>query len=257
MFDVKLKNRENKPHGDSIRLTMERIKSGDSALKEEFIDKYKPFIRKSISSTLGKYIEAEGSEEYSIGLMAFNEAIDSFDLEKNSNFFKYCSVVINHRLIDFIRKHKNSNRTIPFSYLESTEGFEEKYLMSDSHYQYDMIEVKEEILLFENKLKKFNITLEELVINGPKHKDSRELCISIARVLADNNHLYAKMVRKKCIPLSELMQLINVNRKTVERNRKYIIAICIVLRSGLDEIKEFFKNKGERRMEDGRISHSD
>lgn len=253
LFDIKLTNRENKPHNDSIRLLIERIKSGDSALKEEFIGKYKPFIMRVVSSTLGKYIESEGSEEYSIGLMAFNEAIDSFDISKNSNFFKYSNLVINHRVIDYIRKDRRSNRTIPFSYLESTDDFEEKYLMSDSHYQFNKIEVKEEIFLLEKKLKKFNITLEDLVMDAPKHKDSRELCISIARVIVENGHLYDKMLRKRCIPLSELMNLVGVNRKTIERNRKYIIAVSLILSSSFEEIKEFFRNKGERRIDDGKL----
>jgi len=55
------------------------------------------------------------------------------------------------------------------------------------------------------------------------------------------------MIRKKCIPLSELMGLVNVHRKTVERNRKFIIAVSLILRSGLDEIKQFFRASEERR----------
>lgn len=256
MFDIKLINRENKPQNDSIGLLIEKIKSGDSNLKEEFICKYKPFIMRVVSSTLGRYIESEGSEEYSIGLMAFNEAIDSFDTKKNSNFFRYSNLVINHRLIDYIRKDKKRNKTIPFSYLESTDDFEEKYLMSDSHYQYNKIEVKEELLLLEKKLKRFNITLEDLVTDAPKHKDSRELCISIARVIVENRHLNEKLMKKRCIPLSDLLSLVDVNRKTVERNRKYIIAVSLILNSSLDEIKEFFRNKGERRIGDGKICNN-
>jgi RNA polymerase sigma factor len=246
LFDIKLKKWENKPPGDSINHTIEKIKNGDSVLKERFINKYKPFIKKTISSTLGKYIDSEGSEEYSVGLIAFNEAIDNFDSKKNSNFFKYSNIVINHRIIDYIRKDRRTNNAIPFSYLENTDGFEEKYLVSDSHYQYDKIEVKEELLLLEKKLKKFNITLNDLVLNAPKHQDSRDMCIGIARVLAGKKNLYEKMLRKKRIPLTELMSLVDVNRKTVERNRKYIIAVSLVLQSGLEEIKEFFRDRGER-----------
>lgn len=245
MFNIKLIDRRNKPPDESINKIIEKIKNGDCALKEEFIERYRPYIVKIVSSTIGKYIHSEESEEYSIGLMAFNEAIDSFNPNMNVNFFKYCSVVINHRIIDYIRKDKRSNRMLPFSYLENTDGFEEKYLISDSHYQYEKIEFKEEVLLLEKQLKEFGITFEDLVAASPKHRDSRELYISIARVLADNKILYDKMMRKKCIPLSDLMRLVKVNKKTVERNRKYIIAVSLVLGSSFEDIKEFFRNKGE------------
>jgi len=43
------------------------------------------------------------------------------------------------------------------------------------------------------------------------------------------------------------MGLVNVHRKTVERNRKFIIAVSLILRSGLDEIKQFFRASEERR----------
>lgn len=67
---------------------------------------------------MGRYIDSETSEEYSVGLMAFNEAIDKFDSDKNGNFISYCNIVINHRIIDHIRKNKRENKAIPFSYFE-------------------------------------------------------------------------------------------------------------------------------------------
>ncbi|TYQ13224.1 UNVERIFIED_CONTAM: RNA polymerase sigma factor [Acetivibrio alkalicellulosi] len=236
--------KSNKSPVSSINHAVIKIKNGDSSLKEEFIIKYKPYLLKAIASTTGKYVDTEKCEEYSVGLMAFNEAIDNFDSEKNGNFLNYCNIVINHRIIDYIRKNKKDKKVIPFSYFEEKNEFEEKYLVSDSHYQYEKIEVKEEIVILENKLKEFGITLEELVEKSPKHKDSRELYINIARVISDNSFLFDKMIRKKCIPISDLMKRVRVSRKTIERNRKYIIAVSLVLRSSLEEIKQYFKTQG-------------
>lgn len=241
-----LKNNESPIN--SINHAISRIKKGDIGLKEELIKKYKPYLLKAVSSTIGKYVNSENSEEYSIGLMAFNEAIDKFDLDRNGNFFSYCNIVINHRIIDHIRKNKKENKVIPFSYFEEKSEFEEKYLVSDSHYQYESIEIREEILIFEDKLKEFGITLEELVEKSPKHKDSRELYISIAKILSSNEGLFNKLIRRKRIPILELMEFVNVSRKTIERNRKYIIAVTLVLRSSLDEIKQYF-GKSTRKEE--------
>ena len=49
------------------------------------------------------------------------------------------------------------------------------------------------------------------------------------------------MIKRKTIPISDLMKFVTVSRKTIERNRKYIIAVSLVLRSSLEEIKEYFK----------------
>jgi len=244
-FIYNWKKKKNDFNNHSINHIIVKIKNGDNELKEKFIEKYKPYLLKTISSTLGRFVDPESSEEYSVGLMAFNEAIDGFDPDKNTSFTNYCNLVVNHRIIDYIRKKNKDKNVIPFSYFEEKNDFEEKYLISDSHYQYENIEVKEEVLLFEKQLKQFGITLEDLVVHSPKHKDSRELYISIARILAENEELYNKMIQKRCIPLSELMSFVNVHRKTIERNRKFIIAVSLVLRSGLEEIKQFFR-KTER-----------
>lgn len=224
---------------NNINVIFGKIKDGDSALKEKFINDYKPYILKKISYLLGKYVD-ESNEEYSIGLLAFNEAIDFYDIKKNSNFFKYAEMVIKHRIIDFIRVNKKYLNDVPFSYFEDDEVFEERYLIYDSMIQYEKIEIKEEILLFEQQLKEFGITLEELVECSPRHKDSRNLCIHIAKIIAENEVLINKMVKKRMLPLSELMKFVNVHKRTIERNRKYIIAVTIILRSNLEEIKDFF-----------------
>jgi RNA polymerase sigma factor len=229
-------------YSKNINTVFEQIKNGDSVLREKFITAYKPYILKTISYLLGKYVD-ESNEEYSIGLSAFNEAIDLYDKNKNSNFFKYAEIVIKHRIIDFIRVNKKFLKDVPFSYFEDDEVFENRYLIYDSVIQYEKIEIKEEISLFGRQLKEFGITMEELVECSPKHKDSRSLCMHIAKIIAENEVLLNKMIKKRMLPLSDLMKFVNVHKRTVERNRKYIIAVTLILGSNLEEIKDFFTNE--------------
>ena len=53
--------------------------------KEAFIVQYQPFIRKSISSVCRRYI-TEQDDEYSIGLFAFNEAIEQYSYKRENLF---------------------------------------------------------------------------------------------------------------------------------------------------------------------------
>lgn len=232
---------------NSVNATIKKIRDGDKLLKNRFINDYRPFIIKCVSQVTGRYVEIQNSEEYSVGLLAFNEAIDCYNEIKNTNFFNFSRQVIKRRVIDYIRQNQKNNNVYPFTYFEDGENnsLEEKYLASDPASDFDNIETKDEIRLFEQKLKEFNITLEDLVSCSPKHKDSKQLSIKTARLIADNHDMFEKLDRKKTIPMADLMKIANVSRRTVERNRKFIIAVCMILRSDLDVLKGYVRNTEE------------
>jgi len=221
-------------------MKIEKIQQGDKYLRETVIYDYKPFIIKAISNSLGKYIDVENSEEFSIALSAFNEAIDRYDLKNGEDFFKYCRLIINNRLIDYKRSNKKNSNVYPFSYFddENDNSFENKYLV-DTKSQLETIEIKDEILLFKKTLEKFEINFEDLVLHSPKHKDSIKLCIKIARIIANDEVLFTKLSRKKNIPLKELMTLVDVHQRTIERNRKFIIIVTLLLKINLDVLKDY------------------
>ncbi|KNY30342.1 RNA polymerase sigma-I factor [Pseudobacteroides cellulosolvens] len=231
---------------NSVEYIVEKIKSGDTDLKEEFIKDNILYITKLVSNIVGAYVDNKNSEEFSIGLLAFNEAIDNYDYKRNGDFYKYSYMVIKHRIIDNIRKNKRHQNNLLFSSIEDDYDFSNRYMVSNSHYQFENIELAEEIDLFEKCLSDYEISLGDLVSSSPKHKDSRMLSIKIARTLAEDEELYQKMIRKKCIPLSDLLKKIQASKKTVVRNRKFIIAVSLILRSRLDDLKEFVVNMEKR-----------
>ena len=129
---------------DGVNGILAEIKSGNTELKETFIGEYKPFVIKAVFSCTGRRVEIENSEEYSIGLLAFNEAIDSFDFSKNKNFFGFSEQVIKRRLIDYVRKNtETKNKVFPFTYFsdEQNNDFEERYLTSDYTNEFNNIEI--------------------------------------------------------------------------------------------------------------------
>lgn len=66
------------PRRPSLLSDLRQAKRGDALLRKQLLQDYQPFILKTVSRVTGKYIETENSEEFSVGLMAFNEAIDCF-----------------------------------------------------------------------------------------------------------------------------------------------------------------------------------
>lgn len=228
---------------ENLNRIINRIKDGDDGLREQVISDYKHFIIRCVSKFVNKYIDTENSEEYSIGLIAFNSAIDDYDEIKNSSFLNFAELVINRRLINYLNKEKKNNNIYPFSYFEdrndsSLENYIEK---KSTHIHFDRCEAREEIEIFIKKLNKFGISLDDLIKKTPKHRDSREMLIHVAKTIADNKELYEKLNTKMCIPMKELSRLTTVNPKTIEKNRKYIVASCIAFNSDLDIIKGFLQ----------------
>ncbi len=226
---------------NSLVETLLRIKEGDRNLRDKFIADHKLFILKVVSHTTGKFIDAGNNDEYSIGLEAFNESINSYDLHRHSNFYKFSEQVIKRRIIDYIRKTRKERLVCPFSSIDEYGDFEEKYLKSDSYYKYDEIESMEDIFALKQELSEYGISIVELALNSPKHDDSRKLCIGIARVLAEDDELFLKLKKKKNIPRNELLKKVNVHRRTIENNRKFIIAVTLIMKSNLDISKKFFQ----------------
>ncbi len=233
-------------NSEALGDTIKKIKNGENHLRETLIKDYKPYIIKTVSKTTGMYVDIENSEEFSVGLMAFNEAIDSFDADNYSGFISFAGIVIKRRVIDYIRKNEKNSNSVPLSYFsnneDDTDSFENKYFVVDSSSQFSNIETKEEIGVFIKRLNEFDIELSDLIKNAPKHIDSKRLAIKIARVLAENKDLSDKLERTKSMPVFGIMKLIKVSTNTLMRNKKFIIAIYLILTSNLEVMQSYIRN---------------
>jgi RNA polymerase sigma factor len=232
---------------EAIEESFKKIKSGDQSAREKLIDDFRPFVLKIVSRMIDKYVEPENSEEYSIALLAFNEAIEKYDANKSSNFLVFSEQVIKRRLIDYKRQVTRNKNVYPFSYFDRDNEVFEGSISFDYQYsqQLEQIEFIDEMSSFKKLLNIFGISLGELVSSTPKHRDSRELSIEIARIIANNDELYMQLNKKRRLPVKELLKLVKVSRRTIERNKKYIIAVSLILKSNLEIFKEYSAFKGE------------
>ncbi len=216
-----------------------RLRGGEIHLRNILVEQYQNYILAIVSKMIGK--PADLSDEYSIGLQAFNEAIDGFDVSKNVNFLYYAGLVINRRVIDYIRQNKRYQLEYPFTYFEANDNdnYLEKYYASQSSTFTDKYEIQEEILNFKNRLCSYGITFEDLVHITPKHLDTKLLCLHIANKLSITKELSERLESEKRLPINELLNVFHLNRKTIENHRKYIIALYLVLNSNLEIIKSY------------------
>lgn len=234
------KNLFNKQKDNDTNERIAIIKNGDLYERNRFIDDYKPFIINIISREIGRFVSEGDSDELSIGLLAFNEAIDRYDMERSKSFLSFAERVIKNRLIDFFRKEKKNGDTVPISYLNQlyeNESIEERFFTDYS--QEERQDVSAEMEDFINKLLGFGISLEELVDSSPKHIDTRKNAVRIASQIVENEILIKRIMKEKKIPVADIVKQLNVSRKVVHKNRKFIIAVCLVLMSNNDIIKSY------------------
>ncbi len=210
-----------------------RLQAGDAQAREEFLQEYKPFVWKTAMNLCKRHLEWGASDELSIALIAFNSAIDSYNHEKKVPFLPYARVVIENRLKDYFRKECRIQIECPYD-AASDEGTafspaEIQSAWNDFRDRTIEDERREELVEYEKLLGNFGIDFESLVEASPKHRDSRETLFRVARLVVSLPDMMESLLKKKQLPINELVLKTGVNRKTLERGRKFIIATALVL----------------------------
>jgi len=212
--------------------TLNRIKNGDSQAREHLIAEYKPFILRTARQLCKKPLVWGRDDELSISLIAFNSAIDGFDLDRQMPFLPFARMVIASRLKDYFRQESRHHNTCPLeTELDDGTPFSPGVIEAAREaYRNQTIEDErqEELEHFESVLSSYHITFEDLVKTSPRHRDSRLTLFRVARVLASDALLMEYVQRRKQLPIKELMERTGVNRKTLERGRKFIIATALI-----------------------------
>ena len=196
---------------------------------DEFIRSYIPFIRSECSKFMGK-ICTESDDEFSIAMGAFYEAFIGYEKEKGS-FISYSSLVIKSRIIDYSRKESRHKGDI--SIYEETEDKqplidklpEEKDYFEDSE---NRSATREEIIELSKVMESFGISFSDVADNCPKQERTLESCSKAIRFATENRDLLDKLLRTKKLPISELAKGSGTERKTLERHRKYILAMLLI-----------------------------
>ena len=233
---------------NDLELLVIQARDGDKEVLNELLSSYTPFMKKTASLVCKRYI-SEQDDEYSIAMFAFHEAIEHFEQDKNASFLTFAHLLIRRKLIDYIRKEArrkeislgqmtdDENQSSSFSLLESSNSFEQFTATQQAE------ERKHQITVYESLLKPYGLSFQELVKVSPSHEDSRKTAIQIAQIIVETDEFYDVLQTKKKLPIKELAELVEVSRKTLERQRKYIIAIAILLKSDLHYIKDYLKGR--------------
>jgi len=223
-----------------------QAQQGNQAIRDALLEQYTPFAIKVSARVSGRYLTLGQDDEVSISLIALNEAIDSFQVGKGASFTTFAETVIRRRLIDYFRKEKQQ-KEIPLTTLQGdpeTEGdtwqaVEAKAAEKAYALQTAATERQEEIVRYQKILREYGIAFADLVAISPRHQDARLRAMEAAKIVASKQEYRDYLQQKKLLPLKDLETEVAISRKTLERQRKYIIAISLILIEDFTYLKEY------------------
>ena len=200
-------------------------KTGPEAA-DALIEQYMGFIRSETVKFIHAVPENGHEDELSIAMLAFYEAILSYERSRGA-FLPYAARAIRNRLIDYYRTEKRHGNVIS---IHAPAGDEEDRslleTLPDTRDEIGEYEARtasqQEIQEFGEQLARFGITFSDVADNCPRVLD-------FARA---NPELLERVERTGKLPMAELAAGSGMEKKTLERHRKYLVAILLAFTNG-------------------------
>ena len=214
----------------------------DKDLYEKLIIENEFFIIRTTSKTTNKYIN-KSDDEWSIALNAFNEAVNSYNMDKGS-FYSFAELVIKRRIIDYLRKEsKRSSEILVDSYEfqgndeEENTTIKKEVITKMSHSNND--DIKLEIEAVTEQLKTYGFSFYDLIDVSPKAEKTKAACKKVVVYILKNEILHKELIENKKLPIKIIEKNLKVPRKILERHRKYIIAAVVIISGDYPNLAEY------------------
>lgn len=228
----------NEEHGilEQVYAAKESVQAAD-----QLIGNYLPFIRAETAKFLKRPPEEGRDDELSIAMIAFHEAIGGYAKHRGS-FLKYASMLIRSRLIDYARKERRHRQTVSLdapaageesASLGETLPEERDHPAESAHRQATRQEIEE----LSRQMESFGVSLSDVADNCPKQQRTLQACRKALAYARENRWLLEELVQGKKLPLAKLSDGSGVERKTLERHRKYLVALLLIYTNGYEIIR--------------------
>ncbi len=240
----------DKAPSDALDVLLADAKKGNKEARETLLRSYQPFVDRVVAQVCGRAI-SHTEDEFQIAFVAMNDAIDRYEDERGS-FIGFAETVMRRRLIDHFRVNERQKER-PFSAfeVEDEEGNLQNTVDVDASmaiYEADeLVKARaEEIERYKEELSLYGVSFDSLMTLSPKHQDARMSAIAVARTLAKDPLLSQTFVSSHVLPMKQLQNRVMVSRKTLERQRHYIVAVTVLL-LGDYELLQGFVREGDQR----------
>lgn len=213
---------------------------GNMDAADLLIANYLPFIKAQVVKVMKRPLDESQDDELSIGMIAFHEAINGYSKTRGS-FLNYASIIIRSRIIDFWRKNNRHNQVISLTSPGKTESTTLEDQLADGENQEETIIIrqatKDEIIELSDQMKGFGLSLTDIAESSPKQDRTLRVCQRVVAYAKDEEEIMAEFLRTKRLPLKKIIEGTKAPKKTIERHRKYIVALLLIYSNGYEIIR--------------------
>ena len=214
----------------------------DPEAADRLIGQYMGFIRSETVKFTHAAPEDGHEDELSIAMLAFYEAILSYEKGRGA-FLPYAARAIRNRLIDHYRAEKRHGNVISLHTPLGTEedGGELLDTIPDTVDHADAYETRtasqREIQEFGAQLAAFGISFSDVADNCPRQERTLAACRRVLDHARAHPELLDRLVETGRLPMNELAAGSGTDKKTMERHRKYLVAILLAFTNGYEIIR--------------------
>ena len=216
----------------------------DVKAADRLISTYMPFIKAETAKFLKRPPIEGHDDELSISMIAFHEAISGYSRTRGA-FLKYAAMLIRSRLIDYSRKEQRHSRVISLDVSTGENGVPLGEKLADERAPYqeaaEQDATRAEIEELTRQMQEFGVSLSDVADNCPKQQRTLDICQKALQYAKENPELLAELLKTKRLPIGQLAVGSGVKRKTLERHRKYMVALLLIYTNGYEIIRGHLK----------------
>jgi RNA polymerase sigma factor len=216
------------------------LAKNDKRSLNQLTNEYMPFIKKSIS---GVFFRSQMRQDFlTEAMLGFIQSVKTYNEDKGS-FISYAQVVIRNRLINAAKKEAAIQKPL-FSIATNSQKDEKDIQGYESaERQYNELEVRKEAQMEIAELSStfvlWGFTWPDLLKGCPKQSRSRTSCHEVVHALIADKQLLAEMIKTGKLPIKRVSALTGKSEKMLEKYRRYISALVLILEGDYPYIHSF------------------
>ena len=204
---------------------------------------YLPFIRAQAAKQVGHPV-SDQDDAQSIAMIAFHEAIQGYSRMRGA-FLKYASMLIKSRLIDYHRRERRHGNLVSLDTPADEDDVPLGDTLTDARDHGEEVSMRDatrdEIEELSRQMDAFGVKLSDVADNCPRQQRTLEACRKALRYAVHTDGLLDEFLQSRRLPIARLSSGSGVEKKTLERHRKYMVALMLIYTNGYEIIRGHIK----------------
>lgn len=205
------------------------------------------------SSRVVNHFVSTSDDEWSVALIAFHEAVQSYD-DSKGDFAAFCRMIIGRRLTDYLRREYRhvgevSVEPVILAGGHTQDEDEEGYglaggeasavpLAADEFWP-GKYSVADEIEAVQDHLREYGFSFFDVAEASPKSRKTKVACVKAVAALLTTPELLRFLKESRALPMKALVEKSGVKKKILERHRRYIITAVVILNGEYPLLAEY------------------